>query len=40
LLAQTQPDELMVNVHVFDQPARRHSLALTAEIRDRGFSAA
>lgn len=39
-LAQTQPDELMVNVHVFDQPARRQSLALTAEIRDRGFSAA
>jgi alkanesulfonate monooxygenase SsuD/methylene tetrahydromethanopterin reductase-like flavin-dependent oxidoreductase (luciferase family) len=32
-LAQTQPDELMVNVHVFDQPARRRSLALTAEIR-------
>ncbi|HEY2418563.1 MAG TPA: LLM class flavin-dependent oxidoreductase [Steroidobacteraceae bacterium] len=38
-LRQTQPDELMVNVHVFDQAARRRSLALTAEIRDRGFSA-
>jgi luciferase family oxidoreductase group 1 len=37
-LQQTKPDELMVNVHVFDQPARRRSLALTAEIRDRGFS--
>jgi len=32
-LEQTAPDELMVNVHVFDQVARRHSLALTAEIR-------
>jgi luciferase family oxidoreductase group 1 len=32
-LEQTQPDELMVNVHVFDQIARRRSLALTAEIR-------
>jgi luciferase family oxidoreductase group 1 len=32
-LASTQPDELMVNVHVYDQPARRHSLALTAQIR-------
>jgi luciferase family oxidoreductase group 1 len=31
-LAQTRPEELMVNVHVFDQVARRHSLALTAEI--------
>jgi luciferase family oxidoreductase group 1 len=34
-LAQTQPQELMVNAHVFDQPARRESLALTAGIRDR-----
>jgi luciferase family oxidoreductase group 1 len=33
-LEQTRPQELMVNVHVFDQPARRHSLALTAGIRD------
>ena len=33
-LTQTRPDELMVNVHVFDQAARRHSLALTAEVRD------
>ena len=33
-LKQTRPDELMVNVHVFDQAARRHSLALTAAIRD------
>ena len=32
-LGATAPDELMVNVHVFDQPARRHSLALTAELR-------
>jgi luciferase family oxidoreductase group 1 len=32
-LEQTAPDELMVNVHVFDQVARRRSLALTAEIR-------
>ncbi len=32
-LAQTQPDELMVNVHVFDQIARRRSLMLTAEVR-------
>jgi luciferase family oxidoreductase group 1 len=33
-LEQTRPNELMVNVHVFDQAARRQSLALTAEIRD------
>jgi luciferase family oxidoreductase group 1 len=33
LLAATMADELMVNVHVYDQPARRHSLALTAELR-------
>jgi luciferase family oxidoreductase group 1 len=32
-LAQTQPDELMINAHVFDQQARRQSLALSAEIR-------
>jgi luciferase family oxidoreductase group 1 len=32
-LARTQPNELMVNVHVYDQVARRHSLALTAEVR-------
>ena len=25
----------MVNVHVYDQVARRHSLTLTAAIRDR-----
>ena len=31
-LSQAQPDELMVNVHVFDQEARRRSLALTAEV--------
>jgi luciferase family oxidoreductase group 1 len=34
-LRLTQADELMVNVHVFDQVARRHSLTLTAAIRDR-----
>jgi luciferase family oxidoreductase group 1 len=34
-LRLTQADELMVNVHVFDQAARRHSLTLTAAIRDR-----
>ncbi len=34
-LAATPIDELMVNVHVHDQDARRHSLALTAAIRDR-----
>jgi len=31
-LSQARPDELMVNVHVFDQEARRRSLALTAEV--------
>jgi luciferase family oxidoreductase group 1 len=31
-LARAKPDELMVNVHVFDQEARRRSLALTAEV--------
>ena len=31
-LSQARPDELMVNVHVFDQQARRRSLALTAEV--------
>jgi luciferase family oxidoreductase group 1 len=34
-LRLTQADELMVNVHVFDQAARRQSLTLTAAIRDR-----
>ena len=34
-LRLTQADELMVNVHVFDQAARQHSLTLTAAIRDR-----
>jgi luciferase family oxidoreductase group 1 len=34
-LAQTRPQELMVNVHVYDQPARRRSLALTAELLSR-----
>jgi luciferase family oxidoreductase group 1 len=33
-LAQTRPDELMTNVHVFDQEARRHSLLLAAQVRD------
>jgi luciferase family oxidoreductase group 1 len=31
-LAETAPDELMINVHVFDQSARRRSLELTAQI--------
>jgi luciferase family oxidoreductase group 1 len=39
-LRVTQADELMVNVHVFDQPARRHCLTLTAQIRDRIAGAA
>jgi luciferase family oxidoreductase group 1 len=34
-LQQLQVDELMINVHVYDQVARRHSLTLTAGIRDR-----
>ena len=34
-LQQVQVEELMVNVHVYDQPARRHSLALTAAVRER-----
>jgi luciferase family oxidoreductase group 1 len=34
-LRLTEADELMVHVMVHDQPARRHSLALTAQIRDR-----
>jgi luciferase family oxidoreductase group 1 len=34
-LRLTQADELMVNVHLFHQAARRHSLTLTAAIRDR-----
>ena len=33
-LSQVQVDELMVNVHVYDQVARRYSLTLTAGIRD------
>lgn len=39
-LDQVQIDELMVNVHVYDQVARRHSLTLTAAIRDRLASTA
>ncbi len=34
-LQQLPVEELMVNVHVYDQLARRHSLTLTAAIRDR-----
>jgi luciferase family oxidoreductase group 1 len=34
-LGQLQVQELMVNVHVYDQVARRHSLTLTAGVRDR-----
>jgi luciferase family oxidoreductase group 1 len=34
-LDQVQVQELMVNVHVYDQVARRHSLTLTAGVRDR-----
>jgi luciferase family oxidoreductase group 1 len=34
-LSPLQLDELMVNVHVYDQVARRYSLTLTAGIRDR-----
>jgi len=34
-LKLTRADELMINVHVFDQAARRHSLSLMAGIRDR-----
>ena len=34
-LAVTPIEELMVNVHVYDQDARRHSLTLTAAIRER-----
>jgi luciferase family oxidoreductase group 1 len=34
-LDQVQVNELMSNVHVYDQAARRHSLTLTAGIRDR-----
>ena len=33
-LRLTRADELMVNVHLFDQAARRRSLTLTAAIRD------
>jgi luciferase family oxidoreductase group 1 len=34
-LKLTEADELMINVHVYDQVARRYSLTLTAGIRDR-----
>ncbi|HEX2791932.1 MAG TPA: LLM class flavin-dependent oxidoreductase [Steroidobacteraceae bacterium] len=34
-LNQVRVEELMVNVHVYDQVARRHSLTLTAAVRDR-----
>jgi hypothetical protein len=34
-LGRIQVEELMVNVHVHDQPARRQSLTLTAGVRDR-----
>jgi len=39
-LDQVQVQELMVNLHVYDQVARRHSLALTAGVRDRLKAAA
>ncbi len=38
-LEQVAVDELMINVHVYDQGARRHSLTLAAAIRDRLASA-
>ncbi len=31
----TQPDELMISAHLFDQPARLRSLEIAAAIRDR-----
>jgi luciferase family oxidoreductase group 1 len=34
-VGRIQVEELMVNVHVYDQPARRLSLTLTAGVRDR-----
>ena len=34
-LERTAADELMINVHLFDQAARRRSLTLAAAIRDR-----
>ncbi|WP_394780035.1 LLM class flavin-dependent oxidoreductase [Undibacterium sp.] len=34
-LSRTQPDELMVTAHIFDQQTRLHSLKLISEIRDR-----
>ena len=34
-LHATRADELMVHVMVHDQPARLHSLTLTAQLRDR-----
>ena len=39
-LGQAQVEELMINVHVYDQVARRHSLTLTVGIRDRLAAAA
>jgi luciferase family oxidoreductase group 1 len=33
-LRRVQPDELMINVHVYDQGARAHSLLLTAQLRE------
>ncbi|MFI4869348.1 MAG: LLM class flavin-dependent oxidoreductase [Steroidobacterales bacterium] len=39
-LDQVAVDELMINVHVYDQVARRHSLTLSAAIRDRLASTA
>jgi luciferase family oxidoreductase group 1 len=34
-IAATQPDELMITAHIFDQPARLHSIELVANVRDR-----
>lgn len=39
-LDATQPDELMVTAHIYDQSARLRSLELIAQVRDRLGSAA
>ena len=34
-LDATQPDELMITAHIYDQPARLRSIEIVAEVRDR-----
>jgi alkanesulfonate monooxygenase SsuD/methylene tetrahydromethanopterin reductase-like flavin-dependent oxidoreductase (luciferase family) len=39
-ITRTEPDEVMITAHVYDQAARLHSLELAAQIKERLVSSA